>query len=62
MLQVDGEAAYDRVRWDWLDDVLGAMAFPDSFRSLVRLLYTSPELRVKVNGVWPLASFSNEAS
>ena len=27
------------------------MAFPDSFRDIVRMLYANPELRIKVNGV-----------
>ena len=27
------------------------MGFPDSFRALVRVMYTRPELRIKVNGV-----------
>ena len=49
--KVDGEQAYDRCQWDWLDECLEAMAFPDSFRGIVRMLYTNPELRIKVNGV-----------
>ena len=51
LLMLDGAQAYDRVQWDWLFECLDAMQFPASFCRLVRLLYTQPELAIKVNGV-----------
>ena len=51
MLLLDGEQAYDKVQWSWLQDCMREMGFPSSFRSLVALLYARPELQMKVNGV-----------
>ena len=50
MLLLDGEQAYDAVQHDWLQDCLVAYGFPDDFRRMVAMLYTRPELRMKVNG------------
>ena len=49
-IQVDNSAAFDRVRWDFMAEMLKAMGFPAEFRAFVQTIYTDVRYRVKVNG------------
>ena len=49
-IQVDNTAAFDRVRWDFMHDVLEAMGFPKEFRDFMRIVYTDLQYKVSVNG------------
>jgi ribonuclease HI/GNAT superfamily N-acetyltransferase len=50
-VQVDNSAAFDRVRHDFLKDVLKAYGFPEPFMGVVDMLYESLTFRVRVKGV-----------
>ena len=50
ILQVDNSAAFDRVRWDFMQEVLEAMGMPAEFRSLMRVVYADLKVRVRMNG------------
>lgn len=49
-MQVDNSAAFDRVRWDFMDTMLEAFGFPREFRDIMKTLYKDIRFQVKVNG------------
>ena len=49
-VQVDNTAAFDRVRWDFLQEVMEAMGFPEEFREFIGEIYTDLQFAIKVNG------------
>ena len=51
LLLHDGEKAYDRVQWGWLQEVLGRMGFPQSLRDVIGMFFTDLQSQIKVNGV-----------
>lgn len=48
---LDAEKAFDSLEWDFLHAALTKLGFPQNFRSLFRLLYTSPVAQLRINGV-----------
>ncbi len=46
-MQVDNASAFDKVRWDFLQEVLAALGFPEEIRALVGVLYRDVKFRVK---------------
>ena len=50
-VQVDNTSAFDLVRWDFTHELLEAYGFPESFRNLMRAIYTDLTIRIKVNGI-----------
>ena len=50
LLSLDQEKAFDRVDWNFLQQVLTAMNFGPSFRTWVRLMYTTLYSRILING------------
>ncbi|KAJ1164604.1 hypothetical protein NDU88_005039 [Pleurodeles waltl] len=51
LLLLDFEKAFDTVDWSYLELVLQKNGLGPRFRGLVRLLYSKPTARVRVNGV-----------
>uniref|UniRef100_A0A8C5PAH9 Reverse transcriptase domain-containing protein n=1 Tax=Leptobrachium leishanense TaxID=445787 RepID=A0A8C5PAH9_9ANUR len=51
LLSTDAEKAFDRVSWHFLFATLHAMHLPPEFISWVAALYSSPNARVRVNGI-----------
>ena len=49
-VQVDNTAAFDRVRWDFLQEVMEAMGFPEEFREFIGEIYTDLQFAIRVNG------------
>ena len=49
-IQVDNMAAFDRVRWDFMHEILDAMGFPSEFREFVRIVYKDLQFSNNVNG------------
>ena len=49
-VQVDNTAAFDRVRWDFMHDILEAMGFPAEFRDFMYIIYTDLQFSISVNG------------
>ncbi|KAL7197291.1 hypothetical protein ACSBR2_019886 [Camellia fascicularis] len=49
-MKVDIMKAYDTVRWDFIIDVLKAMAFPPTMISWIQSCITSPSFSICVNG------------
>ncbi|GKB31372.1 RNA-directed DNA polymerase, eukaryota, reverse transcriptase zinc-binding domain protein [Tanacetum coccineum] len=47
---VDFEKAYDSVRWDFLDDVLGKFGFGDKWRKWIRCCLNSSKGSIIING------------
>jgi hypothetical protein len=50
LFKVDFEKAYDSVDWDYLDDVMGKMAFPALWRKWIRECVRTATASVLVNG------------
>jgi hypothetical protein len=50
LFKVDFEKAYDSVDWDYLDDVMGKMAFPVLWRKWIRECVRTATASVLVNG------------
>lgn len=50
LLSLDAHMAFDSIEWQYLYAVLAKLGFGDTFRAWVRLLYTEPLARVRVNG------------
>lgn len=48
---LDTRKAFDSVEWDYLFGLLEIMGFGPTFISWVKLLYTEPLIRVRVNGI-----------
>ena len=49
-MQVDNTAAFDRVEWEFLQEIMEAMGFPEDFRKFVSEVYTDLQFAIKVNG------------
>ena len=49
-MQVDNTAAFDRVEWDFLQEVMEAMGFPEEFRDFIKEVYTDLQFAIRVNG------------
>jgi hypothetical protein len=58
---VDFEKAYDSVDWDYLDEVMGKMAFPVLWRKWIRECVRTATASVLVNGS-PTEEFPLERS
>jgi hypothetical protein len=50
LLKVDIRKAYDSVSWEFLDDMLKALNFPDHFRKLVMTCVTTPSFSLCIDG------------
>nr|GEV75932.1 RNA-directed DNA polymerase, eukaryota [Tanacetum cinerariifolium] len=50
MFKVDFQKAFDSVRWDHLDDILGKFGFGDKWRGWIRGCLQSPKALVLING------------
>ena len=50
-LMLDNSAAFDRVRHDFMHEILEAMGFPAGFRDFMCTVYSDLKYRVKVNGI-----------
>ncbi|GKB50421.1 RNA-directed DNA polymerase, eukaryota [Tanacetum coccineum] len=50
LFKVDFEKAYDSVRWDFLDDVLGKFGFGDKWRKWIRCCLHSSKGSIIING------------
>nr|GEX27542.1 RNA-directed DNA polymerase, eukaryota, reverse transcriptase zinc-binding domain protein [Tanacetum cinerariifolium] len=50
MFKVDFQKAFDSVRWDHLDDILGKIGFGDKWRGLIHGCLTSSKASILVNG------------
>ena len=49
-IQVDNASAFDKVRWDFLHQLLDAFEFSEDTKKMVEILYREVSFRVKVNG------------
>ena len=49
-IQVDNASAFDKVRWDFLHELLEAFDFGDDLKHIVKILYRDVSFRVKLNG------------
>ena len=49
-VMVDNTAAFDRVRWDFMHDILKAMKFPPQFRDMMKMVYNKLQYRQKIGG------------
>ena len=49
-MQLDNAAAFDRVRWDFIGELMEAFGFPQDIRELIKGMYTGIGFRTKVNG------------
>lgn len=49
-LSLDAEKAFDRVAWDYMDAVLKHIGILPQMRSYIKVLYSNPTARVRVNG------------
>eukprot|EP00966_Prymnesium_polylepis_P075704 1755587-Prymnesium_polylepis.1 len=50
-VQIDNSAAFDRVRWDFMHDMLEIFGLPDAFRQLMKTLYHDLHFSVRVDGM-----------
>ena len=50
IVQLDNAAAFDRVRWDFMGELMEAFGFPQDIRELIKGMYTGIGFRTKVNG------------
>ncbi|KAG7547784.1 Ribonuclease H domain [Arabidopsis suecica] len=50
LLKLDLEKAYDRIRWDFLEDTLKAAGLPDKWVSWIMTCVTGPSMRILWNG------------
>ncbi|XP_069068806.1 uncharacterized protein [Pleurodeles waltl] len=51
LLLLDFEKAFDTVDWSYFEQVLHKNGLGPKFRGLVKLLYSNPTARIRVNGV-----------
>ena len=49
-IQVDNASAFDKVRWDFLHQLLDAFGFSEDTKKMIEILYREVSFRVKVNG------------
>lgn len=49
-LSMDAEKVFDRVAWDYMFVTLTHLGIGEQFQSKLKLLYSDPQARVKVNG------------
>ena len=50
VVQLDNSAAFDRVRWDFMGELLEAFGFPADIRELIEAMYNGIGFRTRVNG------------
>lgn len=46
LLTLDGEKAFDNVKWTWLNQVLDKMGLPGYFRTFLKGIYTNPTAQI----------------
>ncbi|CAA7042576.1 unnamed protein product [Microthlaspi erraticum] len=52
LLKLDLEKAYDRIRWDFLEDTLRVARFPDKWVNWIMRCVVGPSMHVLWNGRW----------
>ncbi|XP_074318562.1 uncharacterized protein LOC141655376 [Silene latifolia] len=50
MFKLDLQKAYDTIEWQFVDQMLQALNFPDHFRKLIMLCITTPSYTLNLNG------------
>lgn len=50
-IKVDLEKAYDRLRWDFIEDTLNILGFSQSFIAIIMKCISTPKMKIMWNGV-----------
>lgn len=56
---MDAEKMFDRVAWDYMGDILGALGIGAKMHALILSLYVNPRARVRVNDQLSTVSIHN---